>query len=601
MCKKETGTKASSIPAASKWFVVALFFAAAEAKTDEAPPQEHGLVQHEFGLIDSDCDVLRDQEEIGTASMAADSDGDGLPDVVESRFMDSDGDGTIDQSDPDHAVAVGCHGFFPVALVANSDEAASFSIDIRGAQPQAVKLANSYDCCVSLLRADGQTVSPDGLDLYDDGTHGDTQARDGRWTRGGITVSDPYPQRVYPQDAFFDHLEVSLSTSTVAIALPQFVEIYSVHPEAIDRVIQYAPNVYAVSNVINIVDPGHLWALRAAMLGEDYSGLRPLSSDVLSIYPDMFEMLGFFLPSPTPGAPAGLHLRVGNDVAGIGIPIWNGSQEYGSAGQLRSLFMIKFLTGGPVLHEIMHRWGVSLDSSLHLGSSHWRSGVGRGVLGGWDTTYPTDNGDGTYSTSAGGTFDLFNRWELYLAGLIAPEDVPNAWAPENYQFIDYNNGVTTFAADFIHQVAIEDVVALEGPREPSYQESPPWTRIAFVFVSEHPLTSAELAIVNDQALNYSGVQLGAITNSFEEATGYRGQLRTEVSDCDQPVSRVLDYAVSESLEVVACEEIVAVEGSSVLETGDVYLRAGRRVVLHSGFAVHAGGSIAIVTGPFVPP
>ena len=69
---------------------------------------------------------------------------------------------------------------------------------------------------------------------------------------------------------------------------------------------------------------------------------------------------------------SGVYLSVMNDVEGIGSPIFDNSSDWGSAGTLQSITHFPrrdAFAAGPVLHEIMHRWGNYIIST-GMGS-HW--------------------------------------------------------------------------------------------------------------------------------------------------------------------------------------------------------------------------------------
>lgn len=68
--------------------------------------------------------------------------------------------------------------------------------------------------------------------------------------------------------------------------------------------------------------------------------------------------------------------------------------------------------------------------------------------------------------------------------------------------------------------------------------------------------------------------------------------------CGEPNHLVLETeTVTDTRELVACLTVTAGNGFAVGATGDVTLRAGRAVILESGFSVADGGSLAVVIDP----
>jgi hypothetical protein len=141
--------------------------------------------------------------------------------------------------------------------------------------------------------------------------------------------------------------------------------------------------------------------------------------------------------------------------------------------------------------EFQHRWGAFVnlpddgmtDALLGRDTAHWSYWL--------DTPNSPmegnawiDNGDGTYTTDPGAT-STFSDLDLYLAGLISPEEVaPStlllvsdeeaarvgkepATTPE---YFGARRDVTVTATPYT--VTVEDIIAAEGPRVPGSDESP---------------------------------------------------------------------------------------------------------------------------------
>ena len=140
-------------------------------------------------------------------------------------------------------------------------------------------------------------------------------------------------------------------------------------------------------------------------------------------------------------------INVQNDVLGIGnpnrseiFPRFDHTAEYGSQGRLRSFLTMKNLkvweddplenTFGPatstlsvLAHEFGHTWIAFIEPPVLLtrDRAHWNFFLhtSGSLLGGNDIQ---DNGDGSFITLT--PKDIYSPLDLYLMGLLKPEDVP---------------------------------------------------------------------------------------------------------------------------------------------------------------------------------
>jgi hypothetical protein len=161
-------------------------------------------------------------------------------------------------------------------------------------------------------------------------------------------------------------------------------------------------------------------------------------------------------------------------------------------------------------HEHGHRWSTRTRAIVdgdtielrgeHVpwamsGAAHWPNGLhapspfpyGDGehegsVMGG--AVYQ-DNGDGTFTVLDRGSMQPasgFSYLELYLIGVLAPEDVPPFFLLENVENAGRDDqGRQVLRADRI-DITIEDVIAHNGPRVPSFENAPKEFSTAFVAV-----------------------------------------------------------------------------------------------------------------------
>ena len=217
-------------------------------------------------------------------------------------------------------------------------------------------------------------------------------------------------------------------------------------------------------------------------------------------------------------------INVQNDVLGIGnpnreeiFPQFDHTAEYGSQGNLKSFLTMKNLkvweddplenTFGPatstlnvLAHEFGHTWIAFIDPPVLLtrDRAHWNFFLhtSGSLLGGNDIQ---DNGDGTFTTLA--PKDLYSPLDLYLMGLLKPEDVPPTFLvtdphdldippPYNQQIISadqlqgvYSLGDVGFRGDK-QEIRIEDIIAINGGRIPNAESSQKDFRTAFILLAQ---------------------------------------------------------------------------------------------------------------------
>gem|GEM_PF-979990 len=232
---------------------------------------------------------------------------------------------------------------------------------------------------------------------------------------------------------------------------------------------------------------------------------------------------------------------VRNSVQGIGIPAFDNGSEFGSAGKLEGYVDMASLSSVAtdplsagfeqtlliMAHELLHQWGAhvrfrqadgSLSSAL-LGAdaSHWSFLLDSdaSVLYGnkWQ-----DNGDGTFTST--GRLKFYSPLDLYLAGFLAPGEVPP------FRLIDSpgtdparlsETGVTVSGE--ARTVRIEDVIAAEGPRVPAAGTAQHDFRAAFVYL----VRPGQTASADDLAAIETVRR--AFETRFSVLTGGRGLLR----------------------------------------------------------------------------
>ena len=227
---------------------------------------------------------------------------------------------------------------------------------------------------------------------------------------------------------------------------------------------------------------------------------------------------------------AGQYVDLRNSVAGIGKRVFS-SRVYGQRlkGYIHLSYFDPVHFPGTLAHEIMHAWA---NFVIDAGLPHWGFSSANGVLGGFDPGHLVDLGDGRYTA---GRFDPlgnnlpYSPIELYLAGLIPPDEVPELWVANDGAWsgdVDAS-GNRIFTASDVETWSIQRIVAAHGPRSPSWTESPKSFRAAVMLIVDDPasaLGTAEELSSALRAFTRRGGDGDHGSYNFWEATGGRATL-----------------------------------------------------------------------------
>ena len=194
-----------------------------------------------------------------------------------------------------------------------------------------------------------------------------------------------------------------------------------------------------------------------------------------------------------------------------------------------------------MLHELMHRWANSVTPSSGWGA-HWGFSSADGTLGGFDIAELVDHGGGRYSAGNFGTSGVaandkqYSPIELYLAGFVPPEEVPDLWVAEDGQWlldengthVESTNGHWIFTANQIRTYAIDDIVRMHGRRVPDSSQSQREFRAATILLVDdhHPVTRRILDQLSDDVSWFSQTAADGDDRvyNFFEATGDRATI-----------------------------------------------------------------------------
>jgi hypothetical protein len=186
-------------------------------------------------------------------------------------------------------------------------------------------------------------------------------------------------------------------------------------------------------------------------------------------------------------------------------------------------------------HEMGHRWSAFVAAKVNgevipLGPTHWARGlqapvafpyqrpVEASAMGGgvWQ-----DNLDGTFTQLDDDYYVPATGWsylDLYLMGLIAPEEVPDFFILRNLSPAGRDpNGRPIFKADRT-KVTIQDVIAASGPRLPDVYHSQRSFNTGMVVMVEHGHTPSKELIERTNAIRERWIDY------FEVTTGRRATM-----------------------------------------------------------------------------
>ena len=188
-------------------------------------------------------------------------------------------------------------------------------------------------------------------------------------------------------------------------------------------------------------------------------------------------------------------------------------------------------------HEMGHRWSAFVSAKVNgetipLGPTHWARGLQApaafpyqrpteaSAMGGgvWQ-----DNFDGTFTQLDDDYYVPATSWsylDLYLMGLIEASEVPDFFILRNLVPAGRDpNGHPIFKADRI-KVTIADVIAAEGPRLPTVDQSQKKFNTGMVVVVEHGKTPSRELLERTNGIARQWVDYWATT------TGHRASMTT---------------------------------------------------------------------------
>ena len=246
------------------------------------------------------------------------------------------------------------------------------------------------------------------------------------------------------------------------------------------------------------------------------------------------------------------YFPVSNQVRGIGrtiIPL--AERGEGPAGKLQGavrLSTYRLMANQDVLlHELMHRWANYIIPSPTL---HWSFMSANGALGEFDLANLDDLGGGEYAVrrlwGGGGSFQFvsigqdyrtlyYSPIELYLAGFIPADEVPDLWVGEDVEWVRDAAGEVAlaegryriFKPSRVRTYTIEDIIAEHGARIPDSSQSQKAFRAAVILLIDenHPATRWQLDQLSSYVDEFSFPgESDDDRDNFYEATGGRATI-----------------------------------------------------------------------------
>jgi len=295
--------------------------------------------------------------------------------------------------------------------------------------------------------------------------------------------------------------------------------------------------------------------------------------------PDSFDQIVLITDFDLLGAPFGAFYQpVRNGIKGTGLPAFNNAAIYGSAGRLQGFLHMNYVNAWPDLsvndiyldvlgQEAEHEWGAFVNANINgqasdlilgRGLAHWSFYLetdGSVMEGnGW-----RDNGNGTFTTIR--AFDNYALLDHYLIGLRPPEeiapfflvDLPGVTLAQRSEGPQV--GVTVTAPK--RPLTINDIIAVEGPREPSAATAPKVFRQGYVYLLRQGTQPSPANLAKAERFR------AGWPDYFSDRTDGRGIMQTQlgaefpVATVQGKVTSAADGSIVKNLTATLLEKKVA--------------------------------------------
>ena len=190
---------------------------------------------------------------------------------------------------------------------------------------------------------------------------------------------------------------------------------------------------------------------------------------------------------------------------------------WGQPDKLRSVLIgrsSEFMTTKTLLHEIAHTWGNDVvfpsGTPQNLTDGHFGVSSVNGYLGGFDPSTLRSEGPGAYSAARfspyAGLPESFADIELYFMGLLPATEIEDITVFVNASDLEDRGDRTYFRAEGSEIISINDIQRLAGKR---ILENDTEFKMLYIVVSGEPLSEAQLADYDAQAIEAAGMFKGA--------------------------------------------------------------------------------------------
>ncbi len=301
---------------------------------------------------------------------------------------------------------------------------------------------------------------------------------------------------------------------------------------------------------------------------------------------------------------SGIYIPISNNVNGIGKTKFSSGRRWGSDGALQGVIHLATfdsISKGPSLHELMHRWANGIVPGP---GEHWGFSNAKGQLGGFDMAELTHHDDGQYSAGFFGPSGAASNWlpyspiELYLAGLIPPDGVPDLWVAEDGDWVltedgdlaRADDGDPIFSARQVRTYSIDDIISQHGRRMPDASQAQRDFRAAVILLIDE--SHAARRWVLDQmsaditSFSYMGPDEDGDSYNFYEATGGKATITMDgLSQFQKGTPQVNAPGAPTGLTVTGNSQK---EARPVVELASERRRSGRHGISYRGLGGQPG-------------
>lgn len=381
---------------------------------------------------------------------------------------------------------------------------------------------------------------------------------------------------------------------------------------------------------VSVARQGHLVLASTGMAydarladGSDHvSARQALAGGVIEALGDHYD---FIVVAPTfrveLGPFAGLHWQVSNQVGGIGRPMLDVTEAFGSQGRLKAVIDLDDALVSPaftypgydalldtLMHEIMHQWGVYISypagpgagTPISTSAKHWSSKLDSDASVMFGARWAAATGGFRQAAVRSG----YGPLDLYLAGFIDANEVP----PSRVIITSELRGdelpeLGRTVAGTSVELPIATLLGALGPRQPAYPNTQREYTAALVVLQsvDHPASLATLDRI-DQLRLQARTRFAAITRG-------RARLELGISPASSALAASAPNSVSSTAQTRATVDL-ALARSYLLgrrQDGLWQDKASTRVrdsvrsvqALESDASAHAGvlnDAIARITG-----